>query len=253
MNLDNIQFNRSAIDIGDCFSRGWEILKPNYLMFLVVALIAVILGCIPIVSWFLIGPVLVGIYTAMLKQYGGEKPDFGMLGSGFSKFFPAAIVGILLIFPGILLNSYNLVLRIVQLLAIFNPNELNAGAATIFVLVSFLINIIAIIASIAFGILFTFALPLVADTDLSAIEALKLSARAGMANAGGLFLLLLVLGLVIVAGFLACLIGVLFVLPLVYAALTVAYRQVFPMGSQYGQNMNPPAPQNYGNMPGRTI
>ncbi len=253
MNTENIQFNSGAISAGECISKGWEVLKPNYFMFFAIAMIALVLGCIPIISWVLIGPIVVGIYTAMLKQYGGEKPDFGMFGAGFAKFMPATIVGILLILPGILLNSYNLVLRLIQLLAIFNPNELTAGAAFIFAIVSFLINIIALIASLIFAILFTFALPLVAETDLSAFDALKLSAKAGMANVGGMILLYIILGLILIGGALACGIGLFFVIPIVYAALTVAYRQVFPMGSHDRQNINPPAPENYGNMPGQMM
>ena len=79
MNSENIQFNRSAINAAECVSKGWEILKPNYFMFFGIGVLVFILGCIPIVSWFLLGPIFVGIYAALLKQYQGEKADFGML------------------------------------------------------------------------------------------------------------------------------------------------------------------------------
>ena len=149
------------------------------------------------------------------------------------------------------MNSYNLGIRLLQLLAIFNPNELTAGAATIFGLIGFLVNILALIGSILFGITFTFALPLLADKDLSLMETIKLSAKAGWANAGGLFLLFLLLGALMIGGIMALCVGIFFVLPVVYAAITVAYRQVFPIANQPGRFNDPPAPQNYGNMAGQ--
>ncbi len=251
MNSENIRFNKSAVNAVECVSKGWEIVKPNYLMFFAIGLGVAILGCIPVVSWFLIGPLFVGIYAGLLKQYRGEQADFGILMSGFSKLIPTIVVGILLLLPAIVLNTYNLALRIVQALAIFNPSELSAGAATAFGLFGFLLNVVALFASIIFWISFTFALPLLADKNLSMMEAIKLSAKAGWANAGGLFLLLLLIGLMLIGGVIALCIGIFFVLPIMYAAITVAYRQVFPeVNNQVQQNI-PPTPDNYGNMAGQ--
>lgn len=252
MSIENIQFNRGAISVAECVSKGWEIVKPNYLTFLAIAVVLVILGCIPIISWFLVGPLLVGIQYALLRQYRGEQADFGNLFYGFTKLIPAVLIGILFILPGIILNTYYLGLRLAQLLAIFNPNELTAGAATIYGLLGFFINAIALIASILFGITFVFAPAILADKELSMMDTIKLSARAGWANFGGLFLLFLLTGLMLIAGILACCIGIFFVLPIIYAANTVAYRQVFPETNQPGQFSNPPAPENYGNMYGQS-
>ena len=251
MNSENIQFKRGAVSAVECVSKGWAIVKPNYLMFFAITLGIAVLGCIPVVSWFLIGPVFVGVYAALLKQYRGEQADFGMLFSGFSKFFPALVIGILLILPGIVLNTYNLGLRIAQVLAIFDASGLTGSAATIFTIVGFLINITAFVASILFWITFAFALQLLADKNLPLMETIKISAKAGWANFGGLLLLSLILGAMMIGGILVFCIGIFFVFPIIYAANTVAYRQVFPMAKQPGQFNNPPAPQNYGNIAGQ--
>ncbi len=252
MNSENIQFNKSAVNAVECVTKGWEILKPNYIMFFGIGILVFILGCIPVLSWFLIGPVLVGIYAALLKQYQGEQAEIGMILSGFSKFVPAFVLGLLLILPGILLNTYNLGLRIAQLLSLFDASGLTGSAATIFTIAGFLINIIALVGSILFGITFTFALPLLADKNLPLMETIKLSAKAGWANFWGLFLLFLLLGAMLIGGVIALCIGILFVLPIVYAALTVAYRQVFPMANNgIGRQNIPPTPDNYGNMAGQ--
>lgn len=222
-------------------------------MFFAIGLGVTVLGCIPIVSWFLIGPLLAGIYAGLLKQYRGEQADFGLVMSGFSKFIPALVVGFIWLLPSIILNTYNLTLRAVQALAIFNPNELTGGVATVFWLFGILLNFTVLIASIIFWILFVFALPLLADKDLGLMEALKLSAKAGWANAGGLFVLILLIAGMLIAGVLALCIGFLFVLPIIYAAITVAYRQVFPAVEDFGQQNIPPTPDNYGNMYGQQV
>ncbi|MEZ5344027.1 MAG: hypothetical protein R2681_00595 [Pyrinomonadaceae bacterium] len=252
MSIENIQFNKGAVNIGECISKGWEILKPNYLIFFAIGVLLVILGCIPFVSWFLVGPMMVGIQYGLLKQYRGEQAGFGDLFAGFNKLISAVVIGFLFILPGIVLNTYNLSFRIAQLLAIYNPNELTAGMATLVGFVSFAVNSLAAIGSVLFGITFVFAPPILAEKDLSLTDTIKLSARAGWSNFGGLFLLFLVLGLIMFAGLLALCIGFLFVLPLIYAAFAVAYRQVFPIEDNRGDQQFPPSPENYGNMYGQS-
>ena len=90
MSIENIQFNKSAISVGECVSKGWEIVKPNYLMFLAIGILAVILGCIPVVSWFLVGPIFVGVYAALLKQYQGEQAGFWLNDVGFQQILSGA-------------------------------------------------------------------------------------------------------------------------------------------------------------------
>ncbi len=248
MNGENLQFNRGAVNAVECISKGWEILKPNYFVFFGIGVLITILGCIPVVGWIVVGPLMVGIYAGMLVQYRGGKADFGMLFSGFSKFFPAFVIGLLLLFPGIVANAYRLGIRIAQALAIFNPNELTAGAAALVGIAGVVVNVLALVGSIVFGITFTFGLALLADKDLSLMETIKLSAKAGWANAGGLFLLFLLLGLMMIGGVLALCIGIFFVLPLIYAALSVAYRQVFPMPNNTSPLSAAPPPPNYAGM-----
>jgi uncharacterized membrane protein len=250
MNSGDIQFEKNAVSAVECVSKGWEIVKPNYLMFFGFGILVVIMGCIPIVSWFLIGPILVGLYAALQKQYRGEQAEFGILFSGFSKFITALDVCLLLILPGIVLNTYNFGLRIAQALAIFDSSGLTGSAATIFAIVGFLLNVTAFVGSIVFWITFAFAPQLLADKNLPLMETIKLSAKAGWANFGGMLLLALLLGLMMVGGILVLCIGIFFVLPIIYAANTVAYRMVFPMANYSGQFNNPPSPQNYGNMGG---
>ncbi len=251
MNIENIRFNKSAISAGDCLTKGWEILKPNYFMFFGIGLIALVLGCIPVVSWIIGGPIMVGVYYAMLRQYNGEPVEFGMISKGFSKFVPAMVIGFLMLLPGIVINGYNYGLRLAEALAILNPNEMTGGLVSLMAIFSFLVTIFSLVGGFILGISLTFSLPLLAEHDLSLMEAIKLSSKAGWGNVGGLSLLFLLIALMLIVGALACCIGIFFVFPMIYAAITVAYRQVFPNNSP--QQFNPPTPGNYGNMAGQSF
>jgi len=85
-----------------------------------------------------------------------------------------------------------------------------------------------------------FAFPLVVDRKLPAMDALKLSFAASKANLGGVIGLLLLDGLLKVAGIMLCVVGYYFYLPISFAAYTIAYRKVFAdLGPM---NYSPPPP-----------
>ena len=83
--------------------------------------------------------------------------------------------------------------------------------------------------SIVVGTFFVFAYPLIVDHDLSGYEAILLSAKAVFGNLGGMFGLMALSTLLSLLGMLACYVGAIFVLPLSFAMVTIAYDQVFPM------------------------
>ena len=93
------------------------------------------------------------------------------------------------------------------------------AAVVVMVLIAFAIVLTA-------GFFFTF--PLIVDRELSGWEAVKLSFRAARGNLGGLVWLVLLTLLLDLAGEMMCLVGVIFVMPIHYAMVTIAYRQVFP-------------------------
>lgn len=96
-------------------------------------------------------------------------------------------------------------------------------------LVFAVVFIVFMIFTIAWGITFFFALPILADNDIGAIDAIKLSAKAGWSNFGGLLLLIIIEMGIMLIGLCALCFGLLFAIPIVYAANAFAYRQVFPL------------------------
>jgi uncharacterized membrane protein len=106
----------------------------------------------------------------------------------------------------------------------------------------FAILAIMLIVQMIYAVLTTFVYPLIAEREISGIDATLLSLRAGLSNLGGLILLFILLGLMMFAGALLCLIGVIFVGPLIYASNYAAFRSVFPSERSIRNEMPPPPP-----------
>ncbi len=253
--MKNIQFYSGAIDAGECVSNGWNLVKPNYWMYFGITLLAVILiTCIPCVNFFLMGPVGVGVYYVLLKGMRFEPVDFGMMFKGFEKFVPAMVVGLIQGLPGIIWTVVDYSVNIASLVGgtgnsgfgnfyqadIFESTFL-AGLTAAYIIFAILFAVISVIWSLTF----IFALPILAEHDVSPIEALKLSARAAWSNIGGLILLVIIQVFIALIGVLALCVGVLFVIPILYAATAFAYRQIFPLTDQK-LNVTPPPPGSYG-------
>jgi uncharacterized membrane protein len=84
------------------------------------------------------------------------------------------------------------------------------------------------------------------------IDAIKLSARAALSNAGGIIVLLILGGLVNILGVIALCFGLLVSIPVTIVANTIAYRMVFPKLDQY-YRITPPPPSAYGSTFGQGL
>ncbi len=261
--MNNIQFQRSAIDSSGAVSSGWELVKSNYGMYLGISLIAMLLGgCIPCVSLFLVGPVIAGVYYVILRQMRGEPVEFGMMFKGFEKFVPLMVIGIVQAIPEIIgqglrfgvqfanlgLNSGSRGRSINFFQSTSGPDpQIFAGLAAGVLMIVAIVAIVIILFATVWRMLLFFAIPLAMEYDLSPVDAMKLSAQAAMGNVGGLIVLFIFEFLVALLGIVMCFVGLFFVsIPIIYAANAFAYRMVFPWIEQQMGNMTPPPPSAYG-------
>lgn len=261
----NIQFYSKAVRASDCVSDGMSLIQPNYFLYVGICLLAMILtACIPCLNYFLLGPVSVGVYYTMLRQMRNESVEFGMMFKGFEKFVPAMVIGLIMSVPqmagdGIRLTSNfsDLFIRgmnknrgnsdhFAQSIQGFPEIALTGGVIAIILLVA----IFGILFALAWSITFSFALPLLAEHDLSVGEALTLSAKAGWANWTGLVVLGIFQFFIALAGVLLLCVGIFFVAPIIYSSKMVAYRQVFPDTTPEFK-VEPPNPNEYGNTYGQ--
>lgn len=255
----NILFNRGAISASQCISGGWDLIKENYWLFLGISLLAMVIGgCVPCVSLFLMGPIMVGVYHCLFARMRGETVELGMMFKGFEKFVPAMVIGLIQSIPGIIANvaQYGLQFSSSMLnkggrrggFDFFAPSdELAPFLAGGMLLVILIAVVVGVLFSFAWHITFIFALPLIADNeDLSIMDILKISFQAGWANPGGIIVLIILQALIALLGMLALCIGIFFVIPILQASNAVAFRYVFPEKTPQNPYNAPPSPDYYG-------
>jgi hypothetical protein len=255
--MNQIHYERGAIDAGGCVSKAWELVSNNFGLYVGGGLIVMLLiGCVPFVSWFLFGPVMAGYYFIGLRDLRGEPVDFGMLFKGFEKFVPLMVAGLIQHVPTIIMTIIQYTVDIARLFGggisdvnfyQSNTDIITAGFSTFF--------IIGIIAFAIFGAIWTiscsFAVPLIMEHDLPVGDALLTSIKAAASNVGGLILLVILEFFVALLGLLALCIGIFIAVPVIYLANAMAYRMVFPYFDRGNINTAPPPPDYYAGSFGR--
>jgi uncharacterized membrane protein len=229
LSIDRLTFRRRAVRPMECLREGWQMIRDYYWLFLGITLVALLIS--QAAAIILTGPLTCGIYLCLLRRARGRDVTFDMLFQGFEYFVPSLIATLIMIVPVVIFAMVVLVLEMVGLFAAGAlmaqggpPNRLAIVGLWAIVIVFALVFYLVILFVNA---LFVFTMPLIVDRKLSGLEAVKLSARAVMANLRGVVLLLLLETLVCLGGALLCCVGAYFVLPLQYAMVTIAYLQVF--------------------------
>jgi uncharacterized protein DUF4339 len=227
---DEILSRGVEVNIGQCVSRAWELMKSNFGLMLGTTVLVILCmqaaGIIPIlgacIGLVLDGPLMGGLYLFYLKLIRGEPATVGDGFSGFKRFGP-----LLLVF----------VLMMILIYLPFVPVAVYGGVTGQFDRQSpdalFVILAIAgFLAMMYLAISFFYAIPLVADLELGAWEALQVSRRV-VNRRFFAFLGLGVVGcLIMLLGLLALCFGVLVAMPVTYAMWMYAYEDVFGAGPE---------------------
>lgn len=246
MTTPEISFNRQAVEPVECIKRGWELIKPQYWLYVGMCFIALLIGgAVPLI---LQGPMMCGLYLTLLKTRRGETIEFGTMFKGFDFFGPSLIATLLHVVPilVIVVPAYLLFyVSMIVSMAAQGGNDPNPaaffgimGAFAVFWLV---VMVVVIIISIGF----MFAYPLIVDRKLQGFDAVKLSFRGALANFWRLLGLSILTSLISIGGILLCYVGMFLAFPIVYASIAVAYEQVFGLAgpSDNYENLPPPPPQ----------
>jgi len=247
MTPDNIEFRTGVIKPMECVKEAWALIKDQYWLFLGIVFVGVFVGgAVPIV---LIGPMMVGIYICLFRRMRGEPVEFGMLFKGFDYFAQSLIAALLQMIPVVIVLVPCYVIFFVVMMASMprsgrmDPDDASGFVFTILGLELVFVVIIMAVCIIV-SIFFLFAFPLIADRNLSGVDAVKLSMKAAKANFSSILGLLLVnVGLGIL-GVLCCYVGAFLVAPITMTSYAVAYRRVFPEVSQNFASP-PPPPANW--------
>jgi hypothetical protein len=185
----DIESRDYVIEIGRCFGRGWELVMQNFWLTVGASFVlGLIAGTIGLIAGVCSG----GMYLLFLKLHRGQRAEFGDAFAGFSvAFLQLFLVGLvmgLLISLGILL---------------------------------------CILPGIYLAVVWAFAIPLVADKRMDFWPAMELSRKVVNKHWGSVFLLAIVSALVAIAGYFVLCVGIFIAIPLIQAAWTVAYEDIF--------------------------
>lgn len=189
--MTHISYESGAIRAGDCVSDAWNQMSAKFGLYLGMGLVTYIMvGCIPIVSIFLFGPVMAGFYYVSLKDMRGEPVEFGMLFRGFDKFLPLMIIGLLQSIPAIIIQILRFVGDFASLMGSGGFGSAPSRRGDFFQSSSFpdfglsegvmiglaIVGVFLFLISIVWAIVFRFAIPIAMEHDLGVVDAIKLSA-----------------------------------------------------------------------------
>jgi hypothetical protein len=194
--MEDIRFQRGAISSGDCIGGAWTLVTRQLGLYLGVGIVTMLLiSCIPFVNFFLLGPMFGGFYFLVLRDMRDEPVDFGMLFKGFEKFVPLMIVGLIQSAPSIVMTIVQYTVDLARLMG----GGIGSGGGDVtfyqtgsdalyagFSMALIVVFVFLFFFSIAWHLMFSFAVPLVMERDLPVGAALLTSVKAALANPGGL-------------------------------------------------------------------
>jgi len=235
------QFNSGVVAPVECLKEGWALIRDQYWLFMGISLVGMLIGgAVPLI---LLGPIMVGIFLCLFRRMRGEPVEFGMLFKGFDYFGQSLIVVLIKAIPMVVVIVPFYLIMFVVMMTTMPRNHPTPDETSTFMFSFFGLEIVFIVVIVIVGLavetFFLFAFPLVVDRNLTGMDAIKLSIKAGKANFGGVLGLLLLNAAVGFIGVLCCFVGVYFVMPVTLAAQAIAYRRVFP---ETLQNFAPPPP-----------
>jgi hypothetical protein len=241
------------LDLAGCISRGWSLVTGNFstlfvgvLLYFLIELAIGGLSNLPFIGFifslgnFVIsGPFMAGIFYLFIRAIRGEPAEIGDIFSGFKRgfvqLFLATIVTSILV--GLCLLPF-LVVLIVKMLplvhqmdpqSVSNPDKQLALIKSMLpVLLSSLPwLLICAIPATYLSVCWKFTLPLIIDRQVDFLTAMKLSWRMVNKHWFQVFGVVLLVGLLNIAGLLVCFVGLLFTVPVGFAALMYAYETIF--------------------------
>ena len=179
---------KGEVEIGHWIRAGWEIVTSDFWMFVLMALVFFIINtALPL---FLQGPLMVGFHFACMRKMISGRLDVGDLFKGFNFFVPAFL------------------------------------AMVVISVFTFLGSLFCIIPGLVIAAMYQFTYLFIFDKKLEFWPAMQASHELVKKDYFGFTLFIFVLGLLVFAGALFCLVGILFTLPIYFAAVTAAYKDL---------------------------
>ncbi len=176
------------VETGRWLGAGWQIVQQNLGAYALMALLfGVLASCVPVI---LHGPLMVGFHVAFMRKIVRGTVEVADLFKGFNFFVPSLIASILI---------------------------------SVFTTIGF---ICCIIPGIVVSAMFMFSYLFILDKRLDFWPAMQASHEIVKRNYVGFSLFVLATILLNLVGVLCLLVGLLITIPITFAAITVAYREI---------------------------
>jgi uncharacterized membrane protein len=229
------------LDLSGCLTRGWKLLKNNFGLLFVAALIynliegaIALFGMIPFIgpmfslaNLFVVGPLMGGLFYVFLQTIRSQPASAGDVFMGFHKSFVQLFLGYLVpaLLTGVCFIPAAIVALICLLPAMSSHVAMDPSAGAVAVIVVAVIVCLAV--AIFLSINWVFTLPLIMDKQMDFWPAMKASWKMVRKHWWQVFGLFVLMGLLNLAGMLACCVGVLFTVPIGLGAWMYAYETIF--------------------------
>lgn len=241
MTNEQPQFKTGVIKPVECVKEAWELIKKDYWLLFAITLLGAIIG--GLTMYILFGAMACGMLYCYLQAIDGKPVSLDGLWKGFEWFAPGLVVAAFFVVPMIIVYA---IMYIPFILAFASGAGMNREKLITMLIGFGIVDLFLIILMVCFHTLLMFSFPLIVDRNLSALAAIKTSAKAVWKNLGGVGGLIAVNFGLMILGYLALCIGLYFVIPVMIASTVVAYRKVFP-ANEY-TNFDPPPPTAYKNI-----
>ena len=229
-----------------CLRGGYELVKDQYWLFVGMALVAIIVGSV-VPFRHPDGSDDVRSYLANVSE--ASRRERGIWNSVQGLRLPpgeSIIATLIHVVPVVvILVPFYIVFYGALLFWLPRNGEPDPGELITFFAVFFIFLILVAVLVMVISALFTFSYPLIVDRHMKGVDAVKLSVRAALANFFPLLGLLLLTGVLGFCGALLCYVGIFLVFPVTFAAMSIAYKQVFGISDGVRTVPGPPPPPTF--------
>lgn len=184
----DIPMGSGKAEIGRWINAGWEMVTSDFWLFALMALVFFLLTTA--VPFFLHGPLMVGVHFACMRKIVSGRLDVADMFKGFNFFVPALLA--------------------MLVISVF----------------TFAGSLFCIIPGLVLAAMYQFTYLFIFDKKLEFWPAMQASHELVKKDYFGFTLFYFVLGLLVFAGALLCLVGIFVTFPLYFAAITAAYKDL---------------------------
>ncbi|MFZ4683659.1 MAG: GYF domain-containing protein [Terrimicrobiaceae bacterium] len=216
--------------VGSILSRSWKLVTGNFWPCVGVTLLCYLIlmgsGQIPIlglVAAFLVQPqIIAGLYWYFLKQFRGQEATLNDSFEGFRRGFGQQALYMLIVFGVILACILPLALGAALAIPLMKGDNSQWG-----IIVLGVIGLVFALAIAYYTLSWVFAPILILDKGLKATAAMKLSRRVIGLRFWKIVGLFFVIGLLCFASLLVFVVGIVVMLPVAFAMISLLYEDIF--------------------------